>query len=58
MDEGLEGPGADERSGAGHRCALDKDGVEKKNRVPGEGRWALVGWRAGCSMEVPRKLPR
>lgn len=41
----------------GHRCALDKDGVEKKNRVPGEGRWALVGWRAGYSMEGPRKLP-
>lgn len=46
MDEGLEGQGADERSEAGHRCALDKDGVEKRNRVCGEGRWALGGVEA------------
>lgn len=36
MDEGSEGTGVNERSEAGHRSPLDKDGSEKNKRIPGE----------------------
>lgn len=31
VDEGPEGTGVNERSEAGHRSPLDKDGAEKRN---------------------------